>query len=101
MALSLAQDFLDVLSSYAPAIILVIIVLVLLGAARGWISGIGSAWGMVGVAGMFALLGIYGLWAGQLLIGGLLLAIGILILVLDALSDRRHSRSARRAARRD
>ena len=101
MSASLAQDFLSVLSGYATAIILVLIVFVLLGAARGWISGIGSAWGMVGVAALFVLLGVYGLWAGQLLIGGLLAGIGVLILVLDALSDRRRSRSARRSARRD
>ena len=101
MSASLAQDFLSVLSGYATAIILVLIVFVLLGAARGWISGIGSAWGMVGVAGLFVLLGVYGLWAGQLLIGGLLTGIGVLILALDALSDRRRSRSARRSAQRD
>ena len=101
MSFSLAQDFLDVLSTYATAIIIVLIVFVLLGAARGWVSGIGSAWGIVGVAALFALLGIYALWAGQETIGALLISIGVLVLVLDALAERRGSRSARRAARRD
>ena len=100
MSFSLAQDFLGVLSTYATAIILVLIVFVLLGAVRGWVSGLGSAWGLVGVAALFVLLGIYALWAAQTTIGALLVGIGILVLVLDALSDRRHSRSARVAGRR-
>lgn len=101
MSFSLAQDFLDVLSTYATAIIIVLIVFVLLGAARGWVSGIGSAWGIVGVAALFVLLGAYALWAAQDLVGEVLVAIGVLVLVLDALAERRSSRSARRAARRD
>ena len=101
MSFSLAQDFLDVLSTYATAIIVVLIVFVLLGAARGWVSGIGSAWGIVGVAAFVTLLGIYALWAGQEVLGALMIAIGVLILVLDALSERRGTRSARRAARGD
>ncbi len=101
MTLSLAQDFLNVLSSYATAIIIVLIVFVLLGAARGWVSGIGSAWGIVGVAALFVLLGVYAIWAAQETIGALLVGIGILVLVLDALAERRGSRSTRRASRRD
>ena len=101
MSFSLAQDFLDVLSTYASAIIIVLLVFVLLGAARGWVSGIGSAWGIVGVAAMLVIFGIYAAWAGLTVVGVILVLLGVGILVLDAMSERRNTRAVRRAARRD
>ncbi len=99
MTLDLAQAFLSVLSQYATAIILVLIVFVMLGAVRGWVTGIGSAWGMVAIAALFVLLGIFGIWAGQALLGVILILVAVLVLVIDAYAERRGSRGSRSVRR--
>lgn len=97
MSFNLAQSFLGALSQYASGIAVVVIVFVLLGVVRGWVSGLGSAWGMVAVAALFVLLGIFLLWAGQTILGAILIVLGVAVLGLDAYSDRRSTRAARRA----
>jgi hypothetical protein len=99
VSLSLAQDFLNVLGDYATPIIVILIVFVLLGVLRGWVSGLGSTWGMVGVAALFVLLGAFAIWATVVLLGVVLILLGVAVLALDAYSERRGHRSSRQARR--
>ena len=87
--------FLQAFSTYASAIIVIVLVVVLLGSARGWLSGIGSMWGIVAVAAFLVLLGLYALWAGMQVLGLALVVLGILVLAMDALAAGRGRRSGR------
>ena len=78
--------FLGAFGTYASAIIVIVLVVVLLGSARGWLSGIGSMWGIVAVAAFLVLLGLYALWAGMQVLGLALVVLGILVLAMDALA---------------
>lgn len=100
--MALLDPLWGLLATYALPIIVIILVLAVFGALKGWVVSYGEFWGIIGILALFVLLGVYALWAGDAFVGELLLAVGVLGLFVDlAASRHRTGRPSGRSRREE